>query len=117
MNKLWEDPPYGNWDEYEKLCDSSTSADFYFHVMPADGDDSYCLIGLVPKAYFLKEGCMWDQSMGLDHILPPDFVESMESVWDSERISLDVRDDMLARGFEENKKFSELVAEDFGDGY
>lgn len=117
MNKLWENPPYDNWDEYQALCLNSVPSDFYFHIMPDQEDGGFCIIALVPKAYFLKEHYMWDQSMPLDHILPSDFSESMESVWDSERSFEDIRKDLLTRGFEENKKFSQLVCEDFGDGY
>ena len=111
MNKLWEDPPYGDLDEYKRLCLNSTPSDFFFCAQETEMGGSY--IALVPKVYFLKEKYMWDQSMPLDHILPSDFSEAMESVWESDRSVSDLKKDLLGRGFEENEQFSKLVAEDY----
>jgi hypothetical protein len=109
----WEDPPY-NTPEYEELCKNSKPSDFYFDVK-ADLEvcSGYTMIAIVPKLYFHKEGYMWDQSMNLNHILPDDLSEAMESCWDSERSAEEVRKDLLARGFEENAKFTALVSYDY----
>lgn len=95
---------------YDKLCSDAKPSDFYFAVHNSfdtsentdDLDISY--IFLVPKAFFDKEKHMWDQHMCVDHILPKDFGEVMECVWDCERSLEDVRKDLLSRGFEENNK-------------
>ena len=103
-------------DLYDKLCKQSSPADFYFAVSNSlsfdpEENDAFTFIALVPKVYFNKEGCMWDQSMNLDHILPEDFGEEMESIWGTSRNIEDVRKDMLARGFEENKDFIKAAQE------
>jgi hypothetical protein len=58
---------------------------------------------------------MIDESMLIDNILPNDFGEDMESVWSSERSVDEVREDLLARGFQENKKFSNFMNNKIGD--
>lgn len=102
----WSDPTTRDWDAYRLLCQMSKPSDFYFVAKEWEG---YTMISIVPKAYFHNFGYMWDQSMLLDNILPDDFCESMESIWDTERDVKSVRADLLARGFEENEKFSELI--------
>lgn len=111
----WEDPPYGEEDQYEELCDNSKPSDFYFHVMEDIQEMSFgaTIIAIVPKLYFHKEKCMWDQSMFLNHILPSDFNESMESIWDSDRSVDEIRSELLNLGFEENLEFSKLFQKDF----
>jgi len=115
MNSLaWADPPYSDHDAYEQLCENSKPSDFYFSVKEdMSFTNGFTFIAIVPKLYFVSEKCMWDQSMFLEHILPEDCSEAMESVWDCERSADEVRKDMLARGFEENEEFSKLVDEDY----
>jgi hypothetical protein len=114
MNNLsWENPPYGDRKAYQELCQNSKPSDFYFDVKANLGVDGFTMITIVPKLYFDKEGYMWDQSMNLNHILPADLSEAMESCWDSERSAEEVRQDLLARGFEENTKLSALVGEEY----
>lgn len=115
MNNLsWEDPPYHNSKEYEELCQNSKPSDFYFAVHEScDSSMGYTYVSIVPKLYFHKYGYMWDQSMFLDHLLPQDLIEAMECIWDAETLSVeDLRKDLLARGFEENEKFSTMASED-----
>lgn len=109
---------YGSKNEslYWELCKNSTPADFYFAVSNSldfdpDENDAFTFVSIVPKAYFNKEGCMWDQSMKLDHILPEDLGEEMESIWGTHRDIEEVRKDMLARGFEENADFTKAARE------
>src|SRR5271154_1291907 len=105
-NISWEDPPYNNRTEYAQLCENSKPSDFYFSVkegLEVVGGDT--MVAIVPKVYFQKEGCMWDQSMFLEHILPDDLGECMTSCWATDRGAEEVRQDLLTRGFEENKKF------------
>lgn len=106
----WKDPTTKDWDAYRLLCQMSKPSDFYFAAQPYD---EYTMIAIVPKEFFHSFGYMWDQSMLLDGILPGDFCESMESVWESERSVEEVRADLLAKGFEENEKFTELVSNDY----
>jgi hypothetical protein len=109
----WEDPPYNDEEAYSELCAKSMPSDFYFSVSESDDfTHGYVFISLVPKVFFHKEGYMWDQSMFLDHILPDDFDESMESIWESPRSVEEIRADLLARGFEENEAFTKLAFED-----
>lgn len=49
----------------------------------------------------------------LDHILPSDFYESMEGVWESERTVNEVRVELLSLGFEENEDFEKIILEDY----
>jgi hypothetical protein len=113
-NLSWEDPPYHNSDAYKELCEKSTPSDFYFDVKAdLEVTGGLTMIAIVPKVYFDKHGYMWDQSMFLDHILPEDLSEAMESCWDTERSAEDVRQDLLASGFQENIKFAALVSEDY----
>src|SRR5271167_4049365 len=94
--------------------ENSKPSDFYFSVkegLEVVGGDT--MVAIVPKVYFQKEGCMWDQSMFLEHILPDDLGECMTSCWETERSAEEVRQDLLTRGFEENKKFSKMVGEDY----
>lgn len=111
----WENPPYHNEEAYEKLCENSKPSDFYFHAQNDVNEVSFgaTWIAIVPKEYWNTHKYMWDQSMFLDHILPEDFGESMESIWDSERPVEEVRKDLLARGFEENEEFTNSVKKDF----
>lgn len=103
----WKDLSSRDWDSYSALCKNSKASDFYF---AAQVYDEYTMVAIVPKEFFHTFGYMWDQHMPLDHILPDDMGEMMESVWDSERSVEEVRADLLARGFEENEKFTKLVA-------
>lgn len=111
----WADPPYSNDDAYTELCEQSKPSDFYFCAIKDIDGCSYgeTMIGIVPKEYFDSFGFMWDQTMFLEHILPEDFSESMECIWDSDRPAPSVRQEMLALGFEENEKFSKLFKKDF----
>lgn len=109
----WKNPPYNNDDgaAYEQLCQQSTPVDFIFFVKPNPPDNIIkTMIVVTPKAYFLKEGYCWDQHMSLAHILPADFDDIMEGTYISERDPEEVRQDMLNRGFQENQKFSEFLA-------
>jgi hypothetical protein len=101
-NVSWEDPPYQDYEQYLQLCHKSVPSDFFFSVSEDSFSGIGCSISICPKLYFQKENDMWDQSMDLDHILPSDLFEAMESVWTSERSMEDVRNDLLSRGFEEN---------------
>jgi hypothetical protein len=114
MSKMsWEKPPYHNDDTYMKLCENSKPSDFYF-VAQKDYE-GFVMVAITPKLYFHKNGYMWDQSMQIEHLLPNDLSESMESVWesDSDRTVEEIRQDMLSRGFEENEQFTELVAQEY----
>ena len=102
----WADPTTKDWDAYKLLCKNSKASDFYF---AAQVYDEYTMVAIVPKEFFHAFGYMWDQHMPIDHILPNDMGEMMESVWDSERSVEEVRADLLARGFEETEKFMTLV--------
>jgi hypothetical protein len=106
----WEDPPYSG-DEYIELCEKSSPSDFYFAVRGDMEIVDVTMVALVPKVYFHKHGCMWDQHISVESILPDDLFEAMESVWETERDAEDVRKDLLARGFEENDKFNQLMSE------
>lgn len=112
-NVSWEDPPYHNDSSYEELCKNSKPSDFYFAAQK--GEDEFCMVAIVPKLYFNKEGYMWDQSMQIEHLLPDDLSESMESIWenDGDRTVEEIRQDMLRRGFEENDQFTGQVVEEF----
>jgi hypothetical protein len=117
-NVSWEDPPYGDRDAYQKLCETSTPSDFYFLVKgessfvesPGDTPENFVMVFITPKLYFHKENNMWDQSNDLS--------ECMESVWDNDgdRSVEEIRQDMLARGFEENEAFTKLINREY-DGY
>ena len=107
------DEVYENEEDYEALCEKSKPSDFYFAVNKfmdfcagedEDARDGYTYIAIVPKVYFNKENCMWDQSMYLDHILPDDFNEAMESIWECERSIEDARKVLIEMGFEENSE-------------
>jgi len=111
----WEDPPYGS-DDYTTLCENSKPSDFYFAIsnnlaFSDDEEDEGTFIAVVPKAYFNKEKCMWDQSMQIEHLFPDDFSEAMECIWESDRSSEDVKADLIAKGFEENPAVTKASAE------
>lgn len=105
----WENTSecFRDHDTYRKLCQGSVPSDFYFHVYEIDEDGTN--VAICSKAYFEKEGNCWDQSVDLSHILPEDMCESMESIWDCDRSLVEVRIDLLARGFVECEKFSDYV--------
>jgi hypothetical protein len=108
----WNDPHLRPDEDYELLCKNSVPSDFYFSVMREDDNDPFTLVSIVPKLYWEENAYMWDQTMFLDHILPPDLSESMECIYDSDRSVEEVRKDMLARGFLENDAFSKIAFED-----
>jgi hypothetical protein len=98
---------------FENMCAKTKASDYYFYV-----DDSqpwiylgktYIYICLTPIAYFKRRGCMFDCSMYLDHILPDDFSESMESTWECPRSLEDIKQDLLSRGFVDNEEFNAFM--------
>lgn len=99
-------------EEYKKVWAQFKPNDFYF-VVRDDYEDGYTTIWIVPCDYFDAEGEIWDQSMGIAHLLPPDVSESMESVWDSELDLDSVKAFMKAAGFQKSKKFKKYVNENF----
>ncbi|CAB4196932.1 hypothetical protein UFOVP1290_452 [uncultured Caudovirales phage] len=104
MTKLsWDNPPVDD-DELSKLCKISKSNDFYFYAYNAPNPifGAGTTICITPKLYFQKENCLWDLSLMIEHLLPSDFYESMESEWESERSVDEVRSELLLLGFEEN---------------
>src|SRR5271165_7206454 len=111
-NQSWEDIEkiYGDHDAYDELCQNAQSSDFYFSVFDSDGTT---MISIVPKAFFDKEDCIWDQSMNLDHLLPKDFGEEMECVWGTERSVEDTIKELLHLGFVANNKLDDICAKDF----
>lgn len=109
-NLTWENPTIRSEAAYEHLCENSQPSDFYFHVSDDYNEPGFTIISIVPKVFFEKEKCMWDQSMYLKNILPEDFGEEMESVWGCERNIEEVRKDLFARGFEENEEFSKILS-------
>ncbi len=113
-NKIntWEDPIYTPFSGYEKLCKESVPSDFFFSVFEWTGTGT--CIAIVPKLYFLKEKCMWDQSMPIEHLLPDTFSESMECVWETEKNDLDlVKNELLSMGFLENDEFNNLIMNEY----
>jgi hypothetical protein len=93
------------WDTEEKLNEffkKSQPSDFYFRVDDYDGT----FIVIVAKAFFDTNGYVDDQTPRIDHLLPNDFYEAMESTWECERSVEDVKKDLIARGFEEKLKLN-----------
>jgi hypothetical protein len=110
MDELWEDFDYDDESVLGKLFKNSTGKDYYFHVSSGKemGDDeAFAWLTIVPKAYYDKHQCLFDQSMPIDHLLPEDCTEEMESVWASEMPAKDLRQEMLFRGFQESKALAE----------
>jgi hypothetical protein len=111
----WENLDEVNYsDDYEKfanLCKSSKPSDFYFHLAINKDEPDFVDISIVPKSYFRKHHHCVDDNVNLDHILPDDVEELMESAWSSDRPIEDLRKDFLERGFEENKEYSNFINE------
>ena len=106
------DTVYNDEDMYECMCASARASDFYFHIQDVDGMTT---VAIVPKENFDNKGCMWDQHLPIDHLLPDDLGEEMECTWSCERDVESVKKDLIQRGFEENPDFSAFITmENFG---
>ena len=94
-----------NEDLYEELCEKSKPSDFYFYAKNSTdvSGEVFTDIVITPKAFYDKSGHFWDQHMNIEHILPDDFENLMEGIWSSERTIKEIKQDMIARGFEEKK--------------
>lgn len=99
-------------EAFEKLCELAAPTDFYIDVRAAE-PYSMTTIFIVPKAYFSKHGYQYDQHINIESILPNDFGEDMECCYSSDRDVEEVKNDLLARGFEENNDFTKMIAENF----
>lgn len=95
--------------KYEAVWKQFTADCFYFVARNDYIGDQYTTIWAVPCDYFDKEESIWDQSMGIDHLLPPGSLECMESVWDVELDVAIVIAFMNKAGFKKSKQFDTFV--------
>lgn len=116
MIKPWDDEMFDgkdHEDEKEKLYKQCKADEFYFAF-------SNCYGGLVltitPAAYYDKHGYWFDQGVDIDHLLPDHVYPLDESNYSFKGKAKDLLEDMLARGFRQNKKFTKDARES-GDGF
>jgi hypothetical protein len=108
INSSWEEPE--SLSDYHELSANSLAKDFYFAtIIDFDG---LTMVAIVPKSYFDKYGCMWNQSMDLHHILPSYLdTEFVDGIYD---VMIDIEkvyQDLIKLGFEENEDLLKLLIE------
>lgn len=87
-------------------------SEFFFYTGPViDETDSeeYGIVSwtiICPKTFFEENGYVLDQHLGISIHLPEDMGEEQECLFSSSRSIEDTRNDLLARGFQENDTFS-----------
>jgi len=83
-------------DEIEDLWAQTKPEDFYFMVE----NSGHAVI--TPKEYYDQNGCMYDQHLLIDHILPKELGEEMEGAYSFEVSPEEMRDKLLKLGFVEH---------------
>lgn len=114
------DTIWGDDKAVRDLCDKATPSDFYACFLPGslldmDDNDNACYVSICPKEYFDRHDCEFDQTLPIDHLLPKDFSEAMEGVYEATRPLKDVRQDLLELGFKESKRFSKIIGENYDE--
>jgi hypothetical protein len=83
----------------------ASAKDIYFHVVSTP--DGVCAL-LCPINFFTKEGCMYDQHLGIESLLPEYLHEDMECLFFSNKTIEETRQDLLAKNFVELNEYSEF---------
>jgi hypothetical protein len=83
----------------------------------ADDEDSEVLIDgdvyvvMCPADYFAQYNCVYDQHLGIRHLLPDFMGECGECLFDTDCSVEGTREHLIARGFVENPKFSQFCSQ------
>jgi hypothetical protein len=83
----------------------ASAKDIYFHVR--ETPDGICAL-LCPIKFFTKEGCMYDQHLGISELLPAYLHEDMECMFFSNKSVEETRQDLISKNFVELNEFSEF---------
>ncbi len=90
---------------WSKKYPDCKAEDFYFHVR--ETEDGVCAL-LCPLVYFHKAGCMYDQHLMIQKLLPEYLREDMECMFFSNKSVQETREDLLAKGFVELEEYSDF---------
>jgi hypothetical protein len=103
----WENVDEISIDEerYEALIKASTPQDFYFCLESVDDGMTY--IAITPKIWFDQYICMWDKHIGLEHIVPDDWYEYREGLFEAPDTWADAKKHLLMLGMTENENLLE----------
>ncbi len=98
----------------------ASAKDIYFHVR--ETPDGVCAL-LCPIDYFTEAGCMYDQHLGIQKLLPDYLHEDMECMFFSNKSIDETRQDLLSKNFLELNEYSEFcdsafeVVDEIMNGY